>query len=183
MRKRRRRGDIFIDLTSLLDVVMIVLLVVICHLQMLETSANDQNSETKEQLQAAEMKLGEAEEAADLYKEQLNAMEGMSEYLVFISVSIPYDENPEIRHIRLTSTDDADGKIREIADLKGAEVSEGYEELEQYLKNTASKNPDKTIVRSLNKNEDRILYRDQERVLELFDSLAAVCENVRARES
>ena len=61
MRKRRRRGDIFIDLTSLLDVVMIVLLVVICHLQMLETSANDQNSETKKQLQAAEMKLGEAE--------------------------------------------------------------------------------------------------------------------------
>ena len=183
MRKRRRRGDIFIDLTSLLDVVMIVLLVVICHLQMLETSANDQNSETKKQLQAAEMKLGEAEEAADLYKEQLNAMEGMSEYLVFISVSIPYDENPEIRHIHLTSTDDADGKIREIADLKCAEVSEGYEELEQYLKNTASKNPDKTIVLSLNKNEDRILYRDQERVLELFDSLAAVCENVRAREN
>ena len=180
MRKRRRRGDIFIDLTSLLDVVMIVLLVVICHLQMLETSANDQNSEVKEQLQAAEQKLGEAEEASDLYKEQLNAMEGMSEYLVFI---IPYEENPEIRHIRLTSTEDSDGKLREIADLNGSEVTDGFEELEQYLKNISSKNPDKTIVLSLNANEDRILYRDRERVLNLFDSLAAVCENVRTHDT
>lgn len=183
MRKRRRGRDIFIDLTSLLDVVMIVLLVVICHLQMLETSANDQNSEVKEQLQAAEQKLGEAEEASDLYKEQLNAMEGMSEYLVFISVSIPYEENPEIRHIRLTSTNDTDGKIRDIADLNGSEVTDGFEELEQYLKNISSKNPDKTIVLSLNENEDRILYRDRERVLNLFDSLAAVCENVRTRDT
>ena len=66
---------------------MIVLLVVICHLQMLETSANDQNSETKEQLQAAEPEveaIPEAEPAPGTAGDELRS-------IVYDEASAPYD--------------------------------------------------------------------------------------------
>ena len=58
MRKRRHnQGDILIDLTSLLDVVFIILLVVICNQQKITSEVQTQQAEAAELSEQADVQL------------------------------------------------------------------------------------------------------------------------------
>lgn len=161
--KKRSAGNILIDLTSLLDVIFIVLLIVTCRLQTVEEAV------TEKEVQAQE-RIDEARSEQELYKEQMESLSNISEYVVVISVNANYDEDLITRHIRILDSGSGTG-VQEIGTLVGQNTEEGLEKLRSYLQSTVEKNPDKTVVISLNEKDEDILYRDENSINKIIDEI------------
>ena len=175
MKRRRRNGNILIDLTSLLDIVFIVLLVVICQLQNIKQ--NTVQAEEK-----AEKDIQQVQAAKELYDDQIESFEKVSNYIVFISVNSHYDENQiTTRHIDILCSD-KEVEVPVISDLHGMNVEKGYGELENFIRNYISNNESKTIVLSLNEGDDDILYRDEKKIKNMFNSFCSEFRNVKEKE-
>ena len=165
MKNRNRKGNILIDLTSLLDVVFIVLLIIICKLatDRIALEAEEDNLSS----QAAEL-----ESAQSLYEDQIDSIENISDYIVLISVHAGFDPNDIMtRNIDVLNSDKS-SPAPSIAALKGPNESEGLTGLRTYLEEYISSNPDKTIILSLNENDEDILYRDEKKISGMF---AEIC--------
>lgn len=159
-RKNRSKGDILIDLTSLLDVIFIILLVVICNQRTLVDRLEQQNKEV------ADVK-SEAEASKYLYDEQI---EMANSYNIYISVYSNFDENnPVSREIHVLKN----GENIQDFELNGNNVQEALDEFEAYLMGIISENPNKPVVLSLNENDDTILYRDEKAIKGIYDKLKA----------
>ena len=165
--RRMRRGsnnDVIIDLTSLLDVMFIILLVVLCG----QSTMTNKLSETQEQ---AEYAITQAEEEKWLYENQ----QEMVNNVWAISIIVPYDEN-EItkRQIRFLIR----GEEIQSIDLVGNDVTDAIAEFKDCLQNYIEQNKDKPVILSLNENDDYILYRDEVMVNGVFDELVNMYSNV-----
>ncbi len=188
-RQRYNKGDILIDLTSLLDVVFIVLAIVLCNQQYqtktLETAEEqlmqerDSIEQKQNEMNERERQVAEREEAADsqyvLYKDQLDMKEDLQQYVLTVSVNVGYvtpdmkerninillcgEENPETFH------------------LKG-ENTEELNTFEEKLKKCIEGNDDKPVILSLNEDEEKILWRDEKRIKEIFEKLGNNYDNV-----
>ncbi len=174
MRKRNdAKRNVLIDLTSLLDVVFIVLLVVVCQLQ-----------NTKQNNDQAVLEANEAQESAEaakrMYEDQADSLGNISDYIIFISINSHYEANLTTRHINLLCSD-KEITIPEISDLKGTEV-EGYTELRSFIQGYAAENSSRTIVLSLNENDEKILYRDEKAIKNIFNDLCAAYSNVKQKD-
>ena len=170
MRRLRHSGNILIDLTSLLDVIFIVLLVVVCQLQS-SKSAIAKNMEEIRSQQA------EVQTQKELFEDQLDSLGKVSDYVAFISVNAHFDADLITRHIKVMNSDQ-NSEIPEIADLKGLSVTQGFNDLREYLDNYLQENPERTVVLSLNEGDEDILYRDEKEIKRIFDELAAQYSNV-----
>ena len=161
--KKRSAGNILIDLTSLLDVIFIVLLIVTCRLQTVEEAVAEKEVQAQE-------RIDEARSEQELYKEQMESLSNISEYVVVISVNANYDEDLITRHIRILDSGSGTG-VQEIGTLVGQNTEEGLEKLRSYLQSTVEKNPDKTVVISLNEKDEDILYRDENSINKIIDEI------------
>ena len=162
MRKvgRSSKGDVIIDLTSLLDVMFIILLVVLFGQK---TVTADTQSEAKEA-------ISQAEEEKRLYEEQQETFSS----IWAVSVIVPYDENEiEKRHICILEKGE---EIKSIA-LVGNDIN-ARDEFKNYLVDYIKKNEDKPIMLSLNDDDKYILYRDEVMVNNIFDELIKTYRNV-----
>ncbi len=165
MRRIRRssKSDVIIDLTSLLDVVFIILLVVLYGSNTRAANLSETQSEAKEA-------ISQAEEEKRLYEEQQEAFSS----IWAVSVIVPYDEN-EItkRHICILEKGE---EIKSIA-LVGNDIN-ARDEFKNYLVDYIKKNEDKPIMLSLNDDDKYILYRDEVMVNNIFDELIKSYRNV-----
>ena len=92
-RRHRAKSDIVIDLTSLLDVVFIVLLVVICRQHILTDSQ-------QEKMGDVEAREALAQEKYELYMDQLETADQLNQYVWAVSVYARYSsEKVTERHI------------------------------------------------------------------------------------
>ena len=166
MRKNgsRLRNDILIDLTSMLDVIFIILLVLVCG----QTTISDDLDEARTQ---AEYAKTQAEAEKQLYEEQQEAFTNVWA----VSVVVPYDEN-EItkRQIRLLKQ----GEEIQSIDLIGNNITESVNNFKAILVDYIEQNQDKPIILSVNENDDHILYRDEVMVNGIFDELVQTYGNV-----
>lgn len=166
MRRIRRssKSDVIIDLTSLLDVVFIILLVVLY-------GSNTRAANLSETQSKAEEAISQAEEEKRLYEEQQEAFSN----IWAVSVIVPYDEN-EItkRHICILEKGE---EIKSI-DLVGNDTANARDEFKNYLVDYIKKNEDKPIMLSLNDDDKYILYRDEVMVNNIFDELIKTYRNV-----
>lgn len=160
MRKKRRNNlDILIDLTSLLDVIFIILLIVVCNQQYLNDKLSKESVE-------AESVMAEAQAAKALYLDQIDTVQNYSELL---SVYASYDsQNVTQRHIRVLKNE------QDIVtfDLLGNNVSETLSEFKDYMLTYISNNPEKPVVLSLNDKDENILYRDEKAIKAIFEELS-----------
>lgn len=160
MRKKRRNNlDILIDLTSLLDVIFIILLIVVCNQQYLNDKLSKESVE-------AESVMAEAQAAKALYLDQIDTVQNYSELL---SVYASYDsQNVTQRHIRVLKNE------QDIVtfDLLGNNVSETLAEFKDYMLTYISNNPEKPVVLSLNDKDENILYRDEKAIKAIFEELS-----------
>ena len=173
MGKHRNKGNIIIDLTSLLDVIFIVLLVVVCQLQ------NTKNVNAKE-TQDIERTKTQLQMEEELYEDQRQQMSEILNYVVFISVNAQYESDLKTRHIEVMCSDDQ-STVPEIAELKGNNVTEGYEDLRNYLIEYISDNPEAIIILTLNEGNDEILYRDEKAIKNIFSDICSEYSNVRQK--
>lgn len=160
----RFRNDILIDLTSMLDVIFIILLVLVCG----QTIISDDLNEAQAQ---AEYAKAQAEAEKQLYEEQQEAFNNVWA----VSVVVPYDED-EItrRQIRILKQ----GEEIQSIDLIGNDITESVNNFKALLAGYIEQNQDKPIILSLNENDDHILYRDEVMVNGIFDELVQTYGNV-----
>ena len=174
MRRRKNAGNILIDLTSLLDVVFIVLLALVCQLQ----TSKQANAQTTQDLEDQRAQITATQEQ---YKDQLDSMGNIADYVVFISVNARFESNLMTRHIEVLCSD-SEAPEAEIAVLNGENVSEGYAGLSDYIQDYVQDNEDKTVVLSLNEGDEDILYRDEKEIKHIFTELATEYSNVKIKE-
>ena len=170
MRKNRRssRNDIMIDLTSLLDVIFIVLLVVIC-------GQGSLNEGLLERQNDAENAKQQAETAYELYSDQLEMADSLNQYVWAVSVIVPYDENEITKRQILILKE---GEEIESFELIGNDVRNARAKFKDCLLGFIQEHKEMPVILSLNENDDNILYRDEVMVNEVFLELSAEFDNV-----
>lgn len=170
--KRENIEDILIDLTSLLDVVFIVLLVVLC-------SGQFSSQEVAKKKVEVERKEAEADQKESLYMQQFDTAEEVQQYVMIISVDASYDpSNIKERNVEVLISGN---KEPDSFQLVGENTKEPLEQLEERLHTCIEENEDKNIILSLNENDERILYRDETAILRIFEKLGNENRNVLLR--
>ena len=163
MRREHLHNNILLDLTPLLDVIFIILLIFVSQtIQLKKTSAGE--------AQRLQDEYTEAKKEYDLRNEMID------DYYTFVTVISTYDEeNPENREIRISrDPNEAD----QIITLNGSDVEQEYSEFEEYLKGYIDPGREAPIVFSLNQGDERILYRDENRIREIVEKLQNSNNNV-----
>jgi len=183
-----------IELTSLLDVIFIVLMIVVCNQQintknqiqeaqeaMVEAEVLSADAEAREAvLEAREENLAKREAEAeamvaaeadvlaerDFYKEQLDTYENMADQILAVTVFVDYDP--------------ADIKNREIRYLYGTKeesikvnpenMNDAYTELERKLGEIVFANKDIPVIITVSRGQ--ILYRDEKAVSDVLTKLS-----------
>ena len=167
-RRRNKRDDLMIDLTSLLDVIFIILLVVMCSQQLTKWDYESREQEATETVR-------DAEAIAELYQDQMETQDNLNEYVVKLSVYS--DFNPEqitVRKVRILK----ELQAIETIDLIGAETADAFARLEENLVAYIQENSDKPVILSLNEGDEKILYRDEKTILAIFEKLSEEYTNV-----
>lgn len=174
--RRKRRGsgrDVLIDLTSLLDVMFIILLVV------LWGQSNKQEDLVNMQAEAEKARV-QAEAEYKLYEQQVEMAENINQMIWAASVVVPYDEQDVTRRtIRVLK----EGEEIESFELIGNNVVDAVAAFNESLIRYIEANKDKPVILSLNENDDNILYRDEVMVTETFMELTKKYSNVFIRGS
>lgn len=173
MKKQRSgRGDVLIDLTSLLDVIFIILLVVLCHGQLSSQQVRDEKIQV-------EKKMTEVDKKDSLYSQQLDTIDELQQYVMIVSVDASYDPS-NIKERTVTVLISGSSEPEQFF-LSGEDTKETLEQLEEKLKACIEENEDKQIILSLNENDDRILYRDETAIIKIFENLWNEHRNVLSR--
>lgn len=171
MRRNRKnsRNDVIIDLTSMLDVIFIILLVVMVGQKTVGIKNAQENDAYESSHSAAVSALNDAKE---LYEDAADT----AKYFRTASVSVPYDE--EAVHKRTAKILFMGyNEIQEIS-LTGNDTEKAFEELTGLLENYINENQGNPVVLSLNDDDGKILYRDEKAVTEIFLGLSESYDNV-----
>ena len=172
MRNKKNRTDILIDVTSLLDVVFIILLIVITQISGSQTGLEAREAKAEEAMR-------EAKTQQEIYRDQLDSQGKVNDYIEFISVVSTYD--PDTLTDRDITMHFSAEDEEETFTLKGEAVDEVYEEFTDSLTGYIGGHPDKVIVLSLNEGDEDILYRDEKRIQDIFTDLSSSDPNVRIK--
>lgn len=173
MRRKRRssKGDVLIDLTSLLDVIFIILLIVMW-------GQNTVESNLKQTQAAAEDAIHQTKAEQMLYEQQLEIAENINSYVFAVSVVVPYDKmDVTQRTIQILK----EGEEIESFELIGNNVKDSVEAFGRSLIKYIEANKDRPVILSLNEQDDNILYRDEVMVTEIFNELTKEYGNVYIR--
>lgn len=156
-RESKNRGDILIDLTSLLDVIFILLMIVLCNHQ---NATNEVLAQQEEAVQLTEQAKAQLQLCAD----QLDTVDTFC----LVSINARYEpNNVTTRHVYVQ----INGKNIEQIDLRGNNTKEQFDQLEERLKDYIESNEGKPIIFSLNEGDESILYRDEKAIQKIFDDL------------
>jgi len=175
MRRKRKgtKGDVLIDVTSLLDVMFIILLVVLWGQNRVE---DDLKSTQTDATYAKSQAMAEYQ----LYQDQMELADSLNQYVWAVSVVVPYNENEVTqRQIKLLQ----EGQEIKSFDLIGNNVSDSVKAFRECLVEYIKENQDRPVILSLNEDDDYILYRDEVMVQEIFNELAGNYSNVYMKGS
>ena len=185
MNKRFRKNDIVIDLTSLLDVIFIVLLIVMCGQQLLSDTTREAAAEAEALQQEADETLREASALQQYYEKHSDAYENTEKYVKFIDVVAYFDSSVRItdRTIIVSSGMEGENPVTQFAVTAATEESD-YKQFQDYLTSLIAPGEDGEtvpVILSLNRNDDNILYRDEVAISNLFTYLSEQYDNVFVR--
>ena len=165
-----KKGDIIIDLTSLLDVIFILLLIIMCN-QFTKITEYEDMSQTAMSTSAS------ANAAKELYEQQLDTQDNINSYVYAVSIYSYYEpENITTRYLRVLREDEV---IFEES-MIGNNTDDAFTALEEELISYAMQYPDNPIIISLNENDENILYRDEQRIIDILLDVSTMeeCSNV-----
>lgn len=167
-KKRNNKGDVLIDLTSLLDVIFILLLVVLCGQSVLKSDLSESQA-------SAENVQAEAEATREIYEDMIDTADNLNELVMSASISVPYNKS-EVRKREIKIL--VEGEEIKSFLLNGNDTDDSINDFKEYLDAYVSQNKDKPVILSLNDDDDKILYRDETAILAIFDELLKEYDNV-----
>ena len=184
MRRSRNNtsNDVIIDLTSLLDVIFIVLLVVMVNNKISAIDQQEvyeqQQAQLTEEQQLAEDAQKNANNAAQLYNDMIQNEKDLSKYILMISVSAPYNEDePRKRQINKL----VEGGEIETFDLIGSDQTpfdEFRESIKKDIEEFSENHPETVIILCLNDDNGNILYRDEKMITSILNEFSESEKNV-----
>lgn len=177
-RRHRAKSDILIDLTSLLDVIFIVLLVVFAKTQNLTEKTKDQVDSANETLAQAYELSQTAQAEFELYQDQIEMADQLHQYVYAISVNSSYRGDDVTK--RQISVLPNGGNI-ETFELRGEDVRKEMARFQEMLTQFVSAHQDQPVILTLNEKDEKILYRDEKAILLIFDELREKYDNVFVR--
>ncbi|MBQ6968359.1 MAG: hypothetical protein IJP84_10725 [Lachnospiraceae bacterium] len=170
-----RRNDILIDLTSLLDVIFILLMVVLARQQISDMDLKDQTAKLKEQQVELQAEKAETMDEYRLY----SAQNDLTEKMVIISVTATFDpENPKERSLKILKNGN---EKPEVFALSGGNTKEAFDKFEEQLVSYVKEAGGLPVVLSLADDGSEILYRDASKIQEIFNSLSSLSKDVYIR--
>jgi hypothetical protein len=172
-RKRRNaENDVFIDLTSLLDVIFILLMVVVCSYNY-EKQKNEQDTLlARESMTNAQ---AEAEADSKAYTDMLETQNDLQSYVWTASIVVPFEPDEiTLRHIKVLR----EGSEIISFDLVGNDVADSIKKFRETLTDYVKGHPDRPVILSLNENDDSILYRDEVMINDILNELSDTYDNV-----
>ena len=173
-RGRNRKSDILIDLTSLLDVIFILLMVVLARQQITKMDLDKERVRFAEEEAALKELTEETEEKYKLYTDQTD----MAEKVVLISVTAAFSEvDPKERDLTILKNGN---KEPDVFHLSGKDTEEAFSRFEEKLKSYAG-SEGMPVVISLADDGSEILYRDQQRIEAMFNNLKDGSEDIYIR--
>ena len=96
-----------------------------------------------------------------------------------ISVYCYFEENDVTeRHIEILRKGSDKAILTFDLHGKGKDVDDAYSQFETALRDYVSANAEFPVILSLNENDEKILYRDQEKIKGIFDKLMQEQDNV-----
>ena len=176
MRRSGRRGhDILIDLTSLLDVIFILLMVVLARQQISGMDLEKETVRLKEEEALLQEKKAETMDEYRLY----SAQNSLTDKMVIISVTATFDpENPKERSLKILRN----GSDKpEIFPLSGGNTTDSYNKFEKQLVSYVKESDGLPVVLSLADDGSEILYRNARKIQEIFNSLSSLSDDVYIR--
>lgn len=188
MKNSFHKRDIAIDLTSLLDVIFIVLLIVMCN----------QKFETKEAVQQADQMMQQAQEMmqeqqseADFqaaWNQHFEQYENVDEIMLFINVRASYEKYNIQNRTILVLTGIGNGTQEPWkAEFNQTGASAAYQQLKEHLKKVteeyigSQEGVTRPVIIALNREDEDILYRDEVAIDEILKELAAGNEMIYLR--
>ena len=186
MRKRNSRTDFVIDLTSLLDVIFIVLLIVMCGQQLLSDDTKEAEAKAEAMQEAADASMREADALADYYRQHSEAIENTEKYVRFVDVVAYFDSSTRIsdRTVIVTAGIEEGNELVKIP-VTAANEKEGYEQLQNYLTAIIAEAQEEggsiPVILSLNRGDENILDRDETAISNIFEYLETQYDNVYTR--
>lgn len=164
-KNRKSKKNLIIDLTSLLDVIFIILLALMV----------SQKDASAQQQQDLEEQITQAENAQQLYEDMLDTQNNLSKYVYAVSITVPYDKD-EIhkREIMLLT----EGSEPQTFPLIGNETDESLAAFKESLAASVASHADCPVILSLNDDDEKILYRDEKAVSAILYELSAEYDNV-----
>ena len=179
-RRHRAKSDILIDLTSLLDVIFIVLLIVFARTQNMTEKTEDQVNSANDTMAQATTLAQQAQAEYELYLDQIEMADNLQQYVFTISVNSSYRSDDVTR--RQISVLPNGGEI-ETFELRGEDdsVENAKKQFRETLEKYIEKHQDQPVILTLNEKDEKILYRDEKAIKEIFDGLSEKYENVFMR--
>lgn len=181
MKKLFHRQDIAIDLTSLLDVIFIVLLIVMGNQRLQAENAK------AEAAQAAEM-MDQTAQIQQAYANHIQKYEETEEYVLFIDVTAAYSSAQISRRtIRVMAGADLEKTQPYVIEISTENASAGFQELENVLHSrieeyaAGREEGGRPVILTLNKKDDDILYRDEVVIKAIFDRIVEQYDDVYLR--
>lgn len=167
------KSDLPIDLTSLLDIIFIILLIVICNQKINMIDSKTEAEAIEAQAEEIRAEAAEAEkEAHDIiseaesYKEQLENYAELNDYLTMVTVYVDYTPRDiKNRTIRIIVNESEKSRIELNPDTKSEAMKQLKNDLVQIMKSYT----DVPVIISINR--DNILYRDENSVRDVIDGL------------
>lgn len=168
-----KKNQTSIDLTSLLDVIFIVLLVVMCAQRLNMQDIVESEKSAKEQVVEIQDELAATQEEVSVYKEQIDTLENEFENMGLVSVSVNYvPSDIKNRTITVLINDEEPITISLTPDNK----TEALGELENKLNEFISAKADIPVIISVDTSD--ILYRDENAVNGILDALFEQHDNL-----
>ena len=162
-----------IDLTSLLDVIFIVLMIVMCYQQIYLEKREANADVVMEEAMAMQDEAAEAMADASVYAEQLDTYEDMFNQIAVITVYASYQpSDPRNRQIRVLINNEEVSTI----DVSPTNAEEAYGRLAQLLEDNITKHAEIPVIISL--DDEQILYRDQLRISDMINGLFSKHDNL-----
>ena len=178
-KKPKTIGQLLIDLTPLLDVIFIVLIVVLVGRDSYNAEADRKYEDAEQYVSEADAKLAEMEAKISTYTEQMKVYDELTEYINTITVYSAYNPaNRKVRTIYVMINRDVPKEIN----LSPSTEKSAWDECRSIIEDVLQKNENAQLILSIStENNDKMLYRDEEAIYDMFKDLMSKYSNISMR--
>lgn len=190
-----------VELTSLLDVIFIILMIVICNQQInleekrenvekmaveaqteaenIRLEADAVRAQAEAELMAAEDLKAEVQAEKELFEKHRDRLENITEQMTTVTVRIDFQpSNPKTRTIRMS----VDGRTEEPITVTPATEDDAFSKFEETLENTVAEAEAENKPVVIEIDMDGILYRDEQRTEEMLFGISGRHQNLFYRK-